>query len=305
MNFISEPLKTYKESHTRLNNYVKISTSAVNFLYNSETDNKKLSEKINKLILDAGERWTPTIIKDPQAELVQLKNDLSKTGIIWVYSSFDVFFKQIEGQLSGHFPEIVKKTMEDNNEDDEKKEAKIIELYKKIGWELDNINNLLPILKFYETLRHCVAHNRGLPTKNLFEQSTSESFTNAIKSWKTKFKEKAISPPPIITDKVIELNPHHSIIYSETCLRIATDINKRLFKKLGLNHYIGKTIKRHLLDCSVLTKPACENYQRYIAYHLKLDYNIEITPYSNIFEYYSDEDEKKRDKKRYHTLKNN
>ncbi len=304
-NFKSEPFKKFLHSHTRLNNYIKVSIVAVDFLYKSKEDAKELSEHINTLILEAGERWTPRIIKNIENEVTQLKNDLSKTGIIWVYSAFDVFFKQAEGQLSSFFP----KSSEDKNvceEQDleEKKESKIISLYKKLNWPIDNIEGVLPVLKFYEVLRHCVAHNMGRPTEKLFGISRSDDFQSAIKNWETKYIKKKISDPPIVTNESIELKPHHSIMYSETCLRIATDINTRIFEKFGLNYFIGLTIKNYLVEPSILKKPECENFSRYIVYHLKQDFDILITPYDKIYEYYSEDKLKKQHKLRYLTLKN-
>lgn len=305
-NFKSEPFQKFLYSHTRLNNYIKVSTVAVDFLYKSKEDPKELSEHINTLILEAGERWTPRIIKNLEDEVMQLKNDLSKTGIIWVYSAFDVFFKQAEGQLSSFFS----KSSEDKNvskedELEEKKESKIIALYAKLGWSMDNIKGILPVLKFYEVLRHCVAHNIGYPTKKLIEISKSNDFQIAIKNWETKYIKKKISDPPIVTNNAIELKPHHCIMYSETCLRIASDINARIFKKFGLNWFVGLTIRNHLIETSKLKKPECENFSRYIVYHLKQDFNLSITPYDKIYECYSDDDLIRKHKERYLTLKTN
>lgn len=304
--FKSQPYQIFLASHTRLNNYIKVSTVAVDFLYKSKSDSKELSDSINELILEAGERWTPRIIKNIEKEVSLLKNDLSKTGIIWVYSAFDVFFKQVEGQLSSFFPRS-SASKNDYKEDDveEKKESKIISLYTKLGWTIDNIKGVLPVLKFYELLRHCVAHNMGHPTEKLIEISNSEEFQTSISKWETKYIKKKISAPPIVTSEILELKPHHCIMYSETCLRIATDINNRIFEKFGLNHFIGLTIKTHLIETNKLKKPVCENFSRYIVYHLKQDFDIFITPYNRIFDYYKDDDKlKKQHKSRYLTLKN-
>lgn len=304
--FKSQPYQIFLESHTRLNNYIKVSTVAVDFLYKSKSDEKELSELINKLILEAGERWTPRVIKEIENELNQLKNDLSKSGIIWVYSAFDVFFKQVEGQLSSFFPKTNEDKNEINGEDvEDKKETKIITLYKKLDWEIDNIKGILPVLKFYEMLRHCVAHNSGKPTEKLVEISKSEEFQAAISNWETKYIKKKISDPPRVTNEVLELKPHHCIMYSESCLRIATDINNRIYQKFGLNHFIGLTIKTHLIETRKLSKPVCENFLRYIVYHLKNDFDILVNPYDKIFDYYKEDDKsKKQHKNRYLTLKN-
>lgn len=303
-NFKSFPLQKFLDAHTRLNNYIKVSTAAVDFLYKSTTDTQELSNRINGLILESGERWTPRIIKNPGFELVQLKNDLSKTGIVWVYSAFDVFYKQTEGILSEYFTKSAE-GKEDSDEDEEKKESKIKALYDKLGWATDKIDRILPTLRFYETLRHCVAHSMGRPSEKLISISKSEEFITSIEKWETKYVKKNISAPPIITDDNIELKPHHPIMYSETCLRIASDINNKMFETLGgVNYFIGLTIKSHLTSQKKLTTPHCKDFTRYIVYHLKKDYNISITKYNDIYNYYKSEKAKDEDKNKYLSLKN-
>ncbi|OAD43836.1 hypothetical protein [Polaribacter atrinae] len=297
--FKSESYTNLLESHTRLNNYIKISTVSVDYLYNSKEDNKELSNLINSLILNSGERWTPRVIKEPKKQLELIKNDLTKSAIVWVYSAFDIFFKQVQGILSEHF---IIKDDKSLNEDD--KQHKILELYKKLNWDNKEIKTYLPILKFYESIRHCTAHNMGKPSLKLIELSKSNDFKEAITNWKTKFPKKKISAPPIIKDNIITLKPHHTIIYSETCIRIAKDLNLKMFNKLGLEYFIDKTIQKHLLSNNKLTDPKCQNLTRYLVYHLKKEINISITPYENIFKYYNEEQIEDY-KKRYSSIKNN
>lgn len=300
--FESSGYKTYALAHTRLNNYIKLSIAAVEYLFKEKRSDKELSELINGLIKDSGERWTPRIFNDPEKELNALKNDLAKTGIIWAYSAFDVFFKQLEGMLSSHFkakPKVEKLQQntpeEDGPGEEEKKEAKIIALYAKLDWPLDNIQNLLPILKFYELLRHCVAHRSGYPSESLVKMSSSEEFKNAIANWKTKFEHKNISPPPIISSEEIELKGHHAILYSETCLRIARDINQKYSELIDVNFLVGRIIKRYLIEPKELQPPFAADYSRYIAFHLQNQYNIVIRPYKKIYDYYNGDDQTKKE----------
>jgi len=302
--FQSVGYQNFISSHIRLNYYIKISTGAVLNLDNTYTEPKELSGFLNKIIINAGERWTPTILQDPHDTIKKVTNDLAKSGVIWVYSAFDTFFKKIEGELSGNF-----KSENSNAEKDlEDKSHKLIELYEKLGWDQTKIKELLPILRFYEALRHSVAHNMGFPSRKIIEIFKSDEFIKAIDNWKTKSPERQISPPPIVTDSEIDLQPHHPILYSETCLRIASDINVQLFTLLGKNHFINKTVKKHLLDTQTLTKPHCQNLSRYIAYHLNCDYKIQLEKYNNVHDIFNDSEigiEKiKEYKKRYFTLKN-
>lgn len=304
--FQSEAYQNFIHSHVRLNNYVKISTGAVLNLHNEYKDPIELSEKLNSIIFNAGERWTPTILKDAHNELLSVTNDLAKTGIIWAYSAFDVYFKKVEGYLSGHF--VNEKLSTEEDEDD--KSHKILELYEKLNWDQTKIIDLLPILKFYEALRHSVAHNMGHPSGKLLRIYESEEFIKANGQWQTKFPNRQISPPPVVTDNIIALKPHHAIMYSETCLRIASDINLQLIVLLGRKHFIQRTIKKHLLDAPILSIPPCQNLSRYIAFHLNSDYKIKLEKYDDFYEVLDGIEKDIKDqtikeyKRRYNHLKN-
>jgi len=236
-----------------------------------------------------------------------VKNDINKSAVMWVYSSFDIFFKQIEGQLSVFFEkkedQEKKAEIEKNDDEDETKDIKVIELYKKLNWNYDALKPILPIFKFYSVLRHCVGHNMGYPSAKLLAISNSKEFIEAIDNWKTKFEKRKISAPPVVTDKSIQLMPHHAILYSETCVRIAQDINAKLFDKFGLNYFMEKVRKEHLTDPSTLTLPVCSNYQRYLLFHSKNDYNIEFRNYEDVFKFYVNEEAKNEDQQRYNTLR--
>lgn len=301
--FESTGYQNFINSHIRLNYYIKISTGAVLSLHNSHAKPEELSEVLNQIIINAGERWTPTILQNPHNALKLVTNDLAKSGVIWVYSAFDVFFKKIEGELSGHF----KSENSISEEESEDKSHKVVELYGKLKWDQTKINELLPILRFYESLRHSVAHNMGFPSGKIITIYESTEFKEAIDQWTTKFPDRQISPPPVITNTIIDLKPHHPILYSETCLRIASDINTQLITLLGHSHYIKKVIKKHLLDTPTLTEPHCQNLSRYIAYHLNRDYKIQLEKYNNVYEIFNGTEvqiAKIEDyKKKYNTLK--
>ena len=89
----------------------------------------------------------------------------------------------------------------------------------------------------------------GYPNSRLIEISKNDEFKEAMKNWETKFKNRSISPPPIIEKSLIALKPHHAILYSETCRRIAKDINNKLYEELGEKFFVEKTIKKHLVVC--------------------------------------------------------
>lgn len=275
--FKSDALKIYLDSHTQLNQLVKLATVAIGYLSNSTDDEAELSKTINKLILSSGERWTPRIIVNCKLELERTKNDFIKSSIIWVYSAFDVYLSKVKGSLS-------EKIKSDNLETPEakKEDRNILLLYDKLNWNKNEVDKIYNIFKFYEEIRNCVAHNYGKPNKKLIEISISKEFRDELDNWQTKFKNGKISPPPIVEDEVIKLKPHHSIFYSETCLRIAKDINLKMLETLGVEFYIEKIISKHLLQPAELSQPLCENVIKFLAYRLKQEYSIGLKDYSVI-----------------------
>lgn len=298
MTFVSEPLNFFLQAHSELNSFSKVTVAAVDYLSNSTEDSKELSSRINELILKAGERWTSSIIVEPHAYLNKVKNDLSKSAIVWAYSSFDVFFKQIEGYLSVSVDE--EKAAE--KEIDKEEDCNVVRLYYKLGWDKTNIDKVVPIYKFYKVLRNCIAHNLGIPTAQLIELSSSKRFIDAIDKWETKYKGKSISLPPVVTDTRIDLKPHHAITYSETCRRIAEDMNLKLLDVLGVGFFVEKTIKKHLHTNSNLSVPVCRDYTTYIITHIFQDYQLKVT-FEDLRRYYTDINQRKKDNNKYEMLK--
>lgn len=307
--FQSPPYRVLHQAHTRINNYIKLSIAAVDHLFNFSEGSKVLSEKINQLVIDAGERWTPRIFSRPENDLLQLKNDLTKSGIFWVYSAFDVYFKKTEGLLSSRFPE--KNTLNVNKcevcgkqlfeERDEEREHKVVELYQKLDWDITAINKLLPILQYFQAMRHSIAHNMGIPNGKLPEIADSNDFNLAIENWETKFDGRNISPTPVVADGKIELKPHHAILYSEVCLRIAKDMDKHILQTFTSQKFIDETIQKHLLSTGKLSEPRCSNLNKYVKYHLLADFGINIKNDREVLEEF-EEAKIKSFKKRYFEL---
>lgn len=275
--FKSDALKIYLDSHTQLNQLVKLATVSIDYLSNSTDDEAELSNLINNLILSSGERWTPRIIKNCKLELERTKNDLIKSSMVWVYSAFDVYLSKVEGYLS-------EKIKNDNIEtpEAEKEDRNVLLLYNKLNWNKSEVDKIYNIFRFYKEIRNCVAHNYGKPNKKLIDISISREFRDELDNWKTKFKNGQISPPPIVEDEEIMLQPHHSIFYSETCLRIAKDINLKMLETLGVEFYIEKIINKHLSQPAELSQPLCENVIKFVAYRLRQEYSIGVKDYSVI-----------------------
>jgi hypothetical protein len=271
INFTSDSFKNFKFFHEELNTYVKLSISAIDHLSDKTREEKDLSTLIQKLILDSGERWTPTKYENPFNELAKLRTQLTKSAIMWVFSSFEVFLNHVHSSC-----EIANSNESEIRERESTKESiRLKELFIKYKWKLDDLNYLLPAFEFYSLSRHCITHNMGKATKELKEISEDEGFINSVNAWPTVIDGRNLSPHPVINDSNIEFNPHHAITYSDICFRIAKYINGHMLDLLGIEFYVLKTTKKHLLEINQLASPTCTNLYAYINYHLKNDYGID------------------------------
>ncbi|QQT55340.1 hypothetical protein I6I98_08820 [Sphingobacterium multivorum] len=265
-------LKLFLSNHTQINHLTKITAAAIDYLTNSELEDDKLSQKINNLILESKQRWTPRYIQNPKKELNITKNELVKSLIVVVYSAFEVFYTETVGYVSDNLKKAkVNSTIGTEVEN----LPKLSELYKTLHWGTVEIDKINEVYSFFKCLRNCVAHNFGNPTKRLLDIYDSEQFKNQINNWETKFKDRSLSKPPIITSTEILLEPHHSILYSETCLRIAKDMTNNVYETLGIGYFINQISKKYILEIENIDTP-CSSLAKYINLNLKRKYNIKI-----------------------------
>lgn len=267
--FKSESLNLFHQFHTRLNNYVKISTAAIDHLYNYSTDEKKLASKINDLILNSGERWSPKIYENPTDEVLKIKSDLSKSSIMWVYSAFDIFLNHVHSSYSEF-----KKDSEEDVTTEYSDSIRLQKLFKNFEWEIKDLNYLLVCFDYYCLIRHCIVHNMGKPTKALIDLAISKEFIKAMADWPTKIASGKLSPAPIITSSEISLMPHHAITYSEVCFRIAKIINTKILQTVGVKFYISKIAKKYIEEDPKLSMPISNNIYNYISNKVFENYNL-------------------------------
>lgn len=267
--FKSTHLRDFSGFHIELNKYIKLSVAALNYLSESRTDPKELSETISKLIVGAGERWTPTKYADPHGEIEELKIQLTESAIMRVYSSFEVFLDEISGSYSTYKlkkPEKVESTAIG---------ATALNLFIAFGWHTKEIEYLLPVYHFYNVARHCVVHQMGVANKELIELSTSNEFLKAIENWPTVVYGTQLSPPPVVnSDRKLDLRPHHAITYSDVCYRLASEINRKLIETIGYEHIVKSVAVKRVLEAESLDYPLCKDLYHYLRNILQKEYNV-------------------------------
>lgn len=273
----------YLLRHAELNSHVKVTTAALDFLSSFSDDAAILGEKMSELIVDAGERWTRTTFVDPHAELNTVRRQISEMAIVRAYSSFNVFTDEIESSYN------------DLKGGPEYPRGSLVErIYSRFNWSVEDIAYLLPVLKFYEVARHCIAHQMGVPNKQVSDLLSDSEFLSAIKEWPTVIEGRKLSPPPVISNGRILLSPHHPITYSDVCLRVVRDIDRKLFETLGLGYFSRRVGDRDILRQPPSFYPKQRDAYTYIKYILDAEYGISKLTVSEIRQSLGGDEEAKR-----------
>lgn len=268
-------LTSFRQIHNELNDYVKLATIGIDFLSSFSSDEKALSSKISSLIENAGERWIAWEYTEPLNTLVKVRNEISASGIIRVYSAFEVFSDEVIS-LANLNP--------DSEEFSEEKNLKRVSfLFRKNNWPEIDIDYLLPLYNFYTTCRNCIAHRMGRASKLLEKQLKSNEFISAMENWPTVKERRKLSDPPAIRhDGLIEFRPHHAITYSDVCYRLASVINRNVAKDLGLKYFLKKIINKRLLDSDKLNGLPGKDLYSYLRRHLEQDYKFDNVKQSDM-----------------------
>jgi len=299
---ITVHLKKFSSFHVDLNKFVKLSTAAFDYLAykikdpkeqidpklpknpNDLKDQKELSDLIADLIKGAGQRWYPTNYVDPQNEIADLKIQLTESAIMRVYSSFEVFLDEINGSYSEY---VINDTSQSK--------VSIMNLFNKYEWPINNISYLIPIYSFYNILRHCIVHKMGVANQELIAIYNSSEFIDAINNWPTVIPGGKLSPPPNIDEnKKFSLSPHHAIVYSDICYRVASEINSQLVKMVGYEYIVRYVAIHQLLNANELKEPHCKNSYAYISRILVEDYKIKNVNFTKIKKVLENEDIRKQ-----------
>lgn len=260
----------YQVSHESLNRFVRFAVIAIDNLRNESETESDLTNKMAKLMVAAGENWPATSYPEPFEELKQTRLRITQSGIMWVYSAFDVFLNHIEGLCANNQEPDDSVTSAETTDS-----VKILELYKKHEWNRKELDYLLPLFSFYTLARHCIVHNMGKATKQLNNILNSEEFKKAIATWPTVIPKRKLSAPPQINeDKTILLNPHHAITYSDICFRIATLTNENVIDTVGLRPFLIRVAKVWLLELTTPEGPLTDNMYSYLKMYLLKEYFI-------------------------------
>lgn len=103
-------------------------------------------------------------------------------------------------------------------------------LYTSLRWDINPIEYLLPLHKYFNLARNCIVHRSGRASKALVVYAESRLLTNCIETWLSKRGKTLPKLPQLQEGCEIPFLPRHSILFSEVCQRVATAQNANVYR---------------------------------------------------------------------------
>ena len=131
---------------------------------------------------------------------------LSQMGIVRVLSAFEDFTVRVEAEhdraLSLMSPTAKHKRAASGIAADA--ENKLIQLCRRLGWDISSIDAYLPLLDFFYLARNCIVHRSGRASEALVSMSASPELAHSHANFPTRTGTKLPKFPSIGIDR--ELN---------------------------------------------------------------------------------------------------
>ncbi|QDW24321.1 hypothetical protein FFJ24_005580 [Pedobacter sp. KBS0701] len=270
--FKSKGFQNFESAHFDLNIFIKFSIAAVDHLSDNNRSKEELTSFVAHLLNNAGERWGLSRYDEPFEKLTMVRSRITKSGIMWVYSAFEVYVNYAHSYCANSV-EVSANTKPEILED----KVKIEVLFGKYSWNINQLDYLMPLLKFYTEARHCIVHNMGKANNTMLNILSSNEFKTAVENWPTVLAGRKLSAPTLIlSDGKIVFNPHHAITYSDICWRIARIIDENIFTTLNIDHFLLETASSRLDKSNILGTIERKNIYSYLRNCLNQDLNISL-----------------------------
>jgi hypothetical protein len=202
-------------------------------------------------------RW-----KQPQKYLREARYDLACHGVVRVFSAFDVFLSEFEGEISSWqdfskkryskpaFTEISRKASKPDDEKNEEEDvARCFRIMERFGWTLANEQLVKPLYRYYRLSRNCIAHRNAIVSPALAEASMDLTLQVAKSNWCRIMHE--ISEPPVkvlTAGKKMEFTHQDAIFCSSLSRGIALQVNKLAVDVMGLDGLVYFKTKKNVLN---------------------------------------------------------
>lgn len=237
--------------HEKFSHVIK--TNAIGLILLEKEIENGITEDQMAQIISKGEwrnLWGGMPAWNQPFELVkQAIRGLGQDGVARVFSAFDVFLNELSGEIStveklfniGVSDKTIK--IDTNDED------KLWKFLERNEIELENIDAIKPIYRYYRISRDCIVHRNGLASPNLYAIAGQKELTTSVKNWKVIADHKTILPirKMDIGDN-IEFTHQDAIFASDLLFRMTRSINRSFIKRIGADGIVYLIAKRNILS---------------------------------------------------------
>lgn len=160
---------------------------------------------------------------------------LSHMGLVYVMSAFEDLLIGIKAECDRYSYDVLGYNSRPAARADHDQDGAftVWMLLDQLRWSREPIEFLAPVLKYFLTVRHCIAHRGGRASRYLVDQSESEELSQALANWPNTRGKHPPQFPVIQAGASIPMLPRHSIFACEVCYRAADYVNSQARHMLG------------------------------------------------------------------------
>lgn len=233
--------------HESLNRTVRTGTAALAGL-KTTVSGGDASQLLAEQVMAAGFPWGgPHLWPDASEIIDDTLRVFSEMAVVRVFSAFDDFLTNLEGEHSRHLHhqgQMEPPDTENSQEEDER----VLKMMDRCGWDPSEIDPCLPLLRFFRLVRNCVAHRVGRATQALVGEAASDDLKTCLEGWRRPEDDKKLPDLPGVTvNERIVLTPPHAILASDVCYRTAKCMNRRMCEWLDVDGVVAMAAHNTLL----------------------------------------------------------
>jgi hypothetical protein len=242
-------------NHEMTNDMIQLTTTALNLL-GEESKSLEGEKKLAMLVNKADPQWNKPHRTMPNSKqrIQSAQANLSNLTIVRALSALDLFVHDALLELcrfseqvrsrpgfvhmhsAGLRPSCCAAPIDDYMKDRDLA-ARVLDAWPIVGHELPAIvNGVFPLYTYFRLARNRIAHFAEIAGQHLVDYSKEVEFQEALKLWYGSISRKKDRARPLPTLKrggPIIFQPHHSILASAVCQRIAKSYKEACVQLLG------------------------------------------------------------------------
>jgi hypothetical protein len=227
----AEPICVYYKAHEALNNLVKITTAGLDYI-RQITDLPDGLDQLNAIVRKTTEPWGPIGHSNVNKLRTEAIAYLAGLAVVHCYSAFDLFLTDTKAECD-RWDSVRATTYMTGTCRDGEGNISLPKLYEMYNWNIASIQRFVPLFRYFQECRNCIAHRDGLASGGLCKIAEGTDLQECIANWPfSKANTHLPSLPAFNAGDPIVLAPKHSILASANCYRIAEDIDRNLIRYL-------------------------------------------------------------------------